>query len=189
MSGSPPSASTQRVFIALDPPLIVREELASWLRQARIDRHLRAVRPENMHLTLAFLGQRNEAEISMMATILNEFADEAPALGTGAPVWLPPRHPRALAVEIHSRDSTLAGVQSGIASSLTGALGWKEPRAFRPHITVARLRRDFRPRQQMLMPTPQLEFRAESLSIYRSHLLPGGAEYERLHSWLLPAED
>lgn len=185
MPSSHPAGTTQRVFVALDPPLTVRDELGAWLRQAQVGRHLRPVMPENMHLTLAFLGQRDEAEISLIATVLNEFADLAPHLAIGAPVWLPRRHPRAFAVEVRALDASLATVQSGIASSLGGALGWQEPRAFRPHITLARLPRDFRPGAEPLAPTPPLEFKAETLAIYRSRLLPEGAEYEPLHSWPL----
>lgn len=139
-----------------------------------------------MHLTLAFLGEQGDAQVSLVAAILGEFVDSAPTLAIGAPIWLPRRNPRALAVEVRELDSELSKMQDGIASSLTGALGWQETHSFRPHITVARLPRSFRPRREPPPPTPPLEFRAESLAIYRSHLLPEGAEYEVLHSWTLP---
>lgn len=186
MAGSPPTA-TQRVFVALDPPLSVRQELAAWLRLAQVGRNLRPIEPGNMHLTLIFLGQRGEAEISLIASVLDEFADQAPALAIGAPVWLPRRNPRAFAVEVRPLDAALARVQSGIVSSLGGVLDLREPRSFHPHITVARLPRTFRARREPPPPTPQLEFEAESLSIYRSHLRPEGAEYEAIRSWELPA--
>lgn len=165
----------------------MREELAAWLRQAELGRHLRPVMPANMHLTLAFLGERGEGEISLLASVLTEFTDAAPSLGIGAPVWLPRRNPRAFAVEVRALDESLTDLQSGIASSLRAVLDWREPRAFRPHITVARLPRSFRPRRQPPPPTPPLEFRAETLTLYRSHLLPEGAQYEAIHSWPLGA--
>lgn len=183
MSTSRQSGAVYRSFIALDPPLSVSEELVAWLRQARPGKHLRPVKAENLHLTLAFLGERSEGELALAGTILGEFADEAPRLATGAPLWLPPRRPRVLATEIRSLDGILEPLQDGIASSLAGALGWSEPRAFRPHITLARMSRDFRPPREPLPPTPPLEFTAESLVLYRSHLHPEGAEYETIRSW------
>jgi 2'-5' RNA ligase len=181
----PNPGGMQRAFIALDPPAEVRGELTAWLRQARPGKGLRPVKPENLHLTLAFLGDRSEGELALVANILNEFADEAPRLAIGAPLWLPPRRPRVLAVEIRSLDGLLAPLQSGIARSLAGALGWHEPRSFRPHITVARMGRDFRLPRQPLPPTPSLEFSAERLVLYRSHLLPEGAQYEPIQAWPL----
>lgn len=179
------SRGSTRAFIALDPPAAVREELAAWFRQTRVGPRLRPVKPDYMHLTLAFLGNREEGELSLIGSILDEFADSAPVLALGAPAWLPPRHPRTLVVEVRGLDAALTELQSGIAGSLAGALGWREPRAFRPHITVARLPRDFRPRPEALPPTPQIEFPAESLTLYRSHLLPEGAEYESIQRWQL----
>lgn len=183
VSTSRHSSGTHRAFIALDPPLPVRNDLAAWLREARAGKHLRPVKPENLHLTLAFLGEWSEGELALVGTILNEFADQAPRLAVGAPLWLPPRRPRVLAVEIRSLDGVLEPLQDGIASSLAGALGWSEPRAFRPHITVARMGRDFRPPREPLPPTPPLEFAAERLVLYRSELHPEGAEYKAIQRW------
>lgn len=188
MTRSRPSGTTQRVFLALDPPLLVREELFAWLRQARVGRQLRPVKPENMHMTLAFLGERSEGEISEAAAIVSGFVDQAPELAIGAPVWLPQRRPRAFAVEVRGLDSRLTDLQSGLQSSLEAVLGSLQRRTFRPHITVARIPRDFRPRREPPPPTPPLEFRGESLSLYRSHLLPEGAEYEALYTWPLASE-
>ena len=177
--------ATQRTFIALDADLSVREELGAWLRGAQAGRQLRAVRPANMHLTLAFLGERDDAEISLVAGILATHADLAPRLAVGAPVWLPARRPRVLAVEIRPLDERLIELQGRIADSLGRTLDWKRPRSFRPHITVARIGRAGSPRLEPLPPTPQLEFTAGSLTLYRSFLLPEGAEYRALNSWSL----
>lgn len=174
-----------RAFVALDPPLGVRQELAAWLRGTQIGRQPRPVSVANMHLTLAFLGSRDVGELSLIASILDEHADVAPTIATGAPLWLPPRRPRTLTVEIREVDSDLTDLQSSIATSLAAALNWQEPRGFRPHITVARLPRDFRPPGKPLPPTPPLEFTVESLTLYRSILLPEGAEYEAIQSWSL----
>lgn len=176
-------ALRHRTFIALDIDLSVREEMAAWLRAARAGRHLRAVRPRNMHLTLAFLGERDGLELAQVSEILDGVDSPAPRLAIGAPLWLPPRRPRVLAVEVHDVDQTLARLQEGIARALSKSLDWRSQGSFRPHITLARISRTSRPNREALPPTPQLEFTAESLSLYRSELRPEGAEYEALRSW------
>jgi RNA 2',3'-cyclic 3'-phosphodiesterase len=117
----------------------------------------------------------------------------------GAPLWLPPRRPHALAVEIHDRDGELARVHERVSGALAGASAWRpERRRFRPHITLARVRgrvggsraagartpaRAESPRRELSLPaTPRLSFTPEAIVLYRSWLAPEGASYEALAS-------
>lgn len=181
--------SSHRSFIALDLPRVVRDELAAWLRRAQAGRELRAVKPRNMHLTLAFLGERDGYELDEVAGILDELVEAALRLAIGAPIWLPRRNPRALAVEVHEStegdSGSLTQLQADLARSLTQHLDWRPPGTFRPHITLARLSRSSRPQFKPLPPTPQLVFVGESVSLYRSELRREGAEYEALRTWRL----
>src|SRR5919206_324390 len=103
--------------------------------------------------------------------------------GGGAPLWLPPRRPRALAVEVHDRDGGLARVHGALREALGRAIGWEaERRRFRAHVTVARVRggrrargRDTGPGAEPLPATPQLSFMAEAAVLYRSRLSRAGA--------------
>ena len=52
-----------RLFVALDFPEEMREGVEAWGREALVDPALRLVRPESLHVTLAFLGNRPEGEI------------------------------------------------------------------------------------------------------------------------------
>jgi 2'-5' RNA ligase len=53
------TADTQRLFFALWPPAGLQTKLAAWARHAA--RRGRAMRSENLHLTLAFLGATDAA--------------------------------------------------------------------------------------------------------------------------------
>lgn len=102
------------------------------------------------------------------------------ALGIGAPVWLPPRRPRALAVEIRDDAGGLNALHDELRGRLAEAIAWEpERRRFRPHITVARLR-SWAPPPAFADPSPPLVFEPASLTLYRSHLEPDGARYEGL---------
>lgn len=189
--------------MAVDPPLEVREQLVEWARGVAVAAReagsargsLRLLDAESLHLTLCFLGSRPVGEIDALVAALAADVEHACELSVGAPLWLPPRRPHALAVEIHDRDGELARVQERVSGALVAACGWRpERRRFRPHITLARVRgrvgrarpatgRTGRPRRELSLPaTPRLSFTPEAIVLYRSWLAPEGATYEALAS-------
>jgi 2'-5' RNA ligase len=198
--------ATARLFVAVDPPLEVRERLVEWARAVAVAAReagstrgsLRLLDTESLHLTLCFLGSRPVGEVEVLAAALAAEAEHACELSVGAPLWLPPRRPHALAVEVHDRDGELTRVQERVSSALVGASAWRpERRRFRPHITLARVRGSVgggrraatrsagagveRPgRELSLPPTPRLSFTPEAIVLYRSWLAPAGATYEAL---------
>ncbi|WP_210492113.1 RNA 2',3'-cyclic phosphodiesterase [Patulibacter sp. SYSU D01012] len=174
-----PGPSGPRLFVALDPPDDVRGALAAWGRaQRRAVPGLRLVPPEHLHVTLAFLGPRDPGEVAPIAGAVVGAAETHGALGLalGAPLWLPPRRPRVLAVELHDERGDLRALQA-VADALGAAVGWSADRGFRPHVTVARLRPDAAPRDRALDPTPQVAFDGAAVTLYRSFLEPAGARY------------
>jgi 2'-5' RNA ligase len=176
------SPAHARLFAALDLPEAARQELAGWGRRARRgNASVRLVDPEMLHLTLCFLGRRPLAELPALAQALADAAQPVGELELGAPLWLPPRRPRVLAVEVHDGLGQLADLQGDVARMLSATSGWEpEKRRFRPHVTVARMREGTAPRERALEPTPMLGFAGEALTLYRSRLAPSGATYEPL---------
>jgi 2'-5' RNA ligase len=169
-----------RLFVALDPPAAVRHRLAGWLREQRAA--LPGVRPvaeEHLHVTLAFLGERPPSEVEPVAAAVAAAASTGAAadLGVGAPLWLPPRRPRVLTVEVHDDRGDLRALQADVASALEAAVGWREDRAFRPHLTLGRLRPDALRERPAPAATPALRFDGEAVTLYRSLLEPTGARY------------
>ncbi len=198
-----------RLFIAVDPPSAVCEELVAWARAALRGLGVRAagepsarvLDPELLHITLCFLGERPLAELDAIAQALASCTAGLGELSLGAPLWLPPRNPRALAVEIH--DDAHCGLEAlhrTLLLALAESCGFREQdsRRFRAHVTVARLRGGGRrPRRpgpgggeggevsrwwagQELPATPALSFVPAALALYRSWLSPAGASYEAL---------
>jgi 2'-5' RNA ligase len=184
--------ATARLFVAVDPPAFACEQLAEWARgvagalraggSARGS--LRLLDPESLHLTLCFLGSRPVGEIEPLGAALVSCAEHVCELSVGAPLWLPPRRPNALAVEVHDRDGELQHIQERVCESLCAASAWRpERRRFRPHITLARMRGGERvARHRELPATPWLSFSPEAIVLYRSWLTPAGARYEALAS-------
>ncbi|HEX3392565.1 MAG TPA: RNA 2',3'-cyclic phosphodiesterase [Solirubrobacteraceae bacterium] len=211
MSRRAPSA---RLFIAVDPPKQVAVQLTAWTRStardmrshARGSQHaLRVLDPELLHVTLCFLGNRPVEEIPALTDRLAECERPPVQLSVGAPLWLPPRRPRALAVELYDEGNALARIQAQATAMLEPADGETperpragasaKPRRFRPHITVARMRSGVGSRRSRgpsgergepaLPPTPALSFAPAELVLYRSWLSPEGASYEPLSAFPL----
>jgi 2'-5' RNA ligase len=188
--------ATARLFVAVDPSTAVREELVEWARGVAAGARtagssrgwLRLLDADSLHLTLCFLGSRPVGEIEALSAALAARAEPAVELSLGAPLWLPPRRPHALAVEVVDRMGELARLQASVSGTLAGVSAWTpERRRFRPHITLARVRGGGRSRssarptrEQPLPATPRLDFTAEAIVLYRSWLASDGATYEAL---------
>jgi len=175
-----------RLFVAAELPDEVRDELAHWTRGA-VGRGelLRRLDPGSLHLTLCFLGEQPPASVGLAARALagcTELVAAAVDLHLGAPVWLPPRRPRVLAVEVGDPAGALRALRDALVTELADVLGWDPGRErFRPHVTVARMRPGSQ-RARELQPTPALRFEAVAATLFRSTLDPGGARYEALAS-------
>ena len=190
-----------RLFVAVDLPAAVCEQLAAWAREAAAGLELgsasfplRLLGRDVLHLTLCFLGSRPVEEITTIGSALNACAAHGGELSVGSPLWLPPARPRSLAVAIHDDDGALASLHAAVTDAVSETITWKpERRRFRAHVTLARTRG--RPREGSALPgassalpvTPQLRFTARSLVLYRSWLAPQGASYEALASCDLSA--
>ena len=179
-----PGSPRARLFLALDPPEAARTELAAWRDRLCADRDdLRPVAPGALHLTLVFLGYRPEKEIEAIAAAAFE------PLRLLAPVELrpagvrplPPRRPRLFALDLEDPGGHCAALQAAAEKALAAARFHRpEKRAFWPHITLARVKRDRRAGPLEPSEGPPGPFHAADVVLYRSHLSPRGARYEPL---------
>ena len=172
-----------RLFAALELPATVRADLASFGREAAShDGALRAVREDALHLTLAFLGHRALDDIDPAREVIRGVHSPAPRLTLSEPLWLAPRRPHVLTLALEEAGGVLAALQAQVVARLADALAWEpEKRAFRPHVTVARVRRGWRPRVGDPPDAPRATFVAEGVVLFRSHLGGGGpSRYEAL---------
>jgi RNA 2',3'-cyclic 3'-phosphodiesterase len=191
------AGATARLFVAAQLPSAVCERLVEWARAVAAGAGettgsragLRVLEPSSLHLTLCFLGARPVGEIDALGACVSALRERGGELELGAPVWLPPRRPNALAVEVRDPDGWLTALQRHVAQALSEAVAWEpERRRFRAHVTVARVRGAGRRRGReehgtaQLPPTPRLSFAPEAVVLYRSWLAREGASYEALAS-------
>lgn len=172
-----------RLFVALDLPADVRAGLARWAREEVGDNDgLRLVREESLHATLVFIGERDDpsAIAAALAPAL-EAPVPAPPLHLDGVLWLAPRRPHVLTVALADPTGGLARIQAAVSGALVRDAGLDaEARRFTPHVTVARVRGRMRPFE--VVAPPSVEFRPGSVTLYRSRLGRGPAQYEPVSS-------
>jgi 2'-5' RNA ligase len=172
-----------RLFAALELPADVRAQLAEFGGAAAgRDQALRPVARDALHLTLAFLGHRALDEVDPAREAVRALAGApAPVLALGGALWLAPRRPHVLTIALEDAGGALGALHAGVVAQLSAALPWEpEARPFHPHVTVARVRRDGRPRMRELPEAPRARFTPEAVVLFRSHLGGGPVRYEPL---------
>jgi 2'-5' RNA ligase len=182
---------TLRIFVAIEPPAEVRERLVAIQRELRTRAgraagDARWAPPENLHLTLQFLGAVAEEAVDAVRAAVAAAATAAPKLSLaveGAGAFPSPRRPRILWAGLGGDVAPLAALVADLGARLA-PLGFPpESRPFHAHLTLARAR-DPRGAPRLaaalgpLAPAPPATFTAEELVLVRSHLSPQGSRYE-----------
>ena len=180
--------SSARLFVALELPARARAALARWGHAAcAADRALRAVGEEALHVTVHFLGERPEGDIAALRSVIAGAPARAIPLAAAGALWLSPRRPHVLTLALVDTTEALAALHGALGPALEAATpGWhREARPLRPHITVARVRRGTRPRQEAVPRPPELSCAASAVVLLQSRLRPAGAVYEPLERLVL----
>jgi 2'-5' RNA ligase len=186
-----------RLFVALElPPEACRAagEVARELKATGAD--VKWVRPESLHLTLKFLGEVDPARLPEVKEALRRACAGAPALElglAGAGAFPGPQRPQVVWLGLEGQTREL-GELAGRVEEALAELGFPpEKRAFKPHLTLGRLRR--KKRGAKAPPAAPLGralaglagwrgpgFTGGRVSLMQSTLTPSGAVYEPLET-------
>ena len=165
-----------RLFVAIPLPETVRDRLAGLAGGVR---GARWNPPENMHLTLRFIGEVVEPDFADIAGLLSTI--EAPAFPLrlqGVGQFGDRRRVRVLWAGV-ARSAALHALRDRIENLLQRTGIAPEGRRYNPHVTLARLKGTAPARVGPFLAahggfeTP--EFRAERFILYSSHLGQAGA--------------
>jgi 2'-5' RNA ligase len=166
-------------------------DLQADLKRERAARVVRWVDPENIHLTVKFLG---EVDSSMMTAL--EGAVKDACSGTvpfalklaGAGAFPNSQRPNVIWVGLAGAVDQVSTLAKKIDDACA-ALGFpREERAFSPHLTLGRVKRDALPgdRQTLgaLIARAQVgdadDLRVDKVSLMKSELRPAGSVYTRM---------
>jgi 2'-5' RNA ligase len=181
-----------RLFVAITPPVVALDELDAAVAPLRLDwPELRWTKPESWHITLAFLGEVEEAAADRLAPQLASAAARHAGLGlstAGGGAFPSVRRASVLWTGIQGDREALRDVAASVSASArqAGAPSPEEGRRFRPHITLARVREpgDLGPVIARLKDYVGAPWQADAIHLIRSHVGPQ-PWYESLGSWPL----
>jgi 2'-5' RNA ligase len=141
-------SSLVRCFVALPLPetiSVALHDLQQRLQRELDSRALRWVKPEQIHLTLLFLGDVLLTRIDEVQAALKRACEGAGAIdlevaGTGC--FPNARKPKVLWAGVEGEVRQLQALQSRIAQELEPFVERPDSKAFRPHLTLARIKWD-----------------------------------------------
>ncbi|HEY8532129.1 MAG TPA: RNA 2',3'-cyclic phosphodiesterase [Limnochorda sp.] len=142
-SRSPAAGQALRVFVAVPLTEALRAALGQVRGRFAGEPAVRWVAPENLHITLRFLGAVPEARLDDVAAAVEEASRQVGPflLELGSCGRFPPRGAaRVLWVGITAGGSELSTLAELLEDALARRGFPREARAFRAHVTVARIR-------------------------------------------------
>jgi 2'-5' RNA ligase len=193
-----------RLFVALDIDDNIRGRIARFLDGVReFAPDARWARPESLHVTLKFIGEKSEDDAEKIKRGLKTIAADTFEMNFRGCGFFPGvRAPRVFWVGIQT-GSYLSSLAAMVDERLASLDIPKEERAFNPHLTLARgaggsgsprkqkddgPNRKFQHLQEKLSALPAPEFgtmTAHEFFLYESRLSSAGARYTKLSQFAL----
>ena len=188
-----------RLFVALDIDDNIRGRLSRFVEGVRgFSPEARWVWPESLHVTLKFIGEKNEAEAERIKQTLQTIVADGFEMNFCGYGFFPgARAARVFWVGIEAGDR-LTSLAATVDKTLAQLDIPKEEHAFNPHLTLARCgsgsgaphkqkgdhpNRGFEKLQEKLAALPSPEFgtmAAREFFLYQSKLSPKGSTYTKL---------
>jgi 2'-5' RNA ligase len=185
-----------RLFVALEIPSAVREKLAALIAALRtVSPQTRWVRPDNLHVTLKFIGEVPETKLAAIRSALAGVRSDQPAALDlrGLGFFPNEKHPRVFWAGIVASPN-LKTLAADIEQAMEKLGIPREQRPFSPHLTLARFERPRLP--EKLRTTIQAvatrdfgSLRARQFQLIESKLKSSGAEYTTLESFAFVAAE
>jgi|ERR1700683_2378870 len=193
-----------RLFVALDIDENIRAGIARFLEGVRgFAPDARWVRPESLHVTLKFIGEKTEEEVEKIKGALETIEAGALEMSIRGYGFFPgARAPRVFWVGIEG-GAELTSLAAAVDETLVRLDIPKEEHAFNAHLTLARgagrsrsprrgkvddPNRSFQRLQEKLAVLPAPEFgtiTSREFFLYRSQLSASGSKYTKLARFAL----
>lgn len=177
-----------RAFVAVFPPPEVQEALAGAAHRLPVVGKARLTPPANVHLTLKFLGDVPEDDLSRVAEALESLRErhepfEASISGFGA--FPSPKKARILWAGIGQGSDRLRALARDVDESLEPLGFERENRPYFPHLTLGRARGRPVVLETVETPSPVPGFPVRRVDLVQSVLGEGGAAYSTLAAYPL----
>lgn len=179
-----------RIFVAIEISEDAKSVIAGLQNKLRdADADASWTRPENIHLTLKFLGEVSESLIAEVAKVCLKCAADFHYLDftlSGVGAFPDPRQPRILWVGLRGDLGPLVQLQKELDEGLS-RIGFEPDRKpFSAHLTMGRVKSRRNSRALMAAANDYqlapIAFSVSEIVLMRSQLHPAGSRYTRLAS-------
>ena len=176
-----------RTFVAIELPPEIRDQLhehAARIREAVPESSASWSRPENVHLTLKFFGNIPTKNLPVISGAASRVTKDNPWFqikigGTG--VFPKASRAQVLWIGVDDSSSRLSALQQRLEEEFASEGFAKEDRAYRPHLTIARIRKPEGARRlaetHLHTSFKQIQITVKELVVFRSELSPKGSRY------------
>ncbi|MBI3822793.1 MAG: RNA 2',3'-cyclic phosphodiesterase [Planctomycetes bacterium] len=136
-----------RTFLGIDVGEAIRDRLVSLQQElTAVAEDVKWVEPENLHITLLFLGEVAQRETLDICRAAQKAVAKMPAFSIsveGAGCFPNPRRPRTLWVGVGEGADEVGAVHDAIEAPLLDMGSYRrETRAYVPHVTLGRVKGD-----------------------------------------------
>ncbi|MEA2038786.1 MAG: RNA 2',3'-cyclic phosphodiesterase [Thermodesulfobacteriota bacterium] len=184
-----------RSFLAFELPPEIRAvifHVSHEIKKSLSD--LRCVKPENIHLTMVFMGNVHYEDLDQINKAVSSVCRRYGPFNIsikGAGVFGGRRSPRVLWVGLNGDLERMSYFRDALQKHLKPFGIRQEKRRFSPHLTLGRFRKGDRPEghldtilsRYLKLDSPVCPL--GELIQFKSDLRPGGAVYTRLNTWPL----
>jgi len=183
-------AAKVRAFIAIDVPIELKQTISRIQRDLASlrDGKVAWVKPDGVHLTLHFIGDVEKEKIPELVTCIKvavgknkDFTLQTTSQGAFPRMSQPKTY--WIGVEGGSR---LVELYQNISTALDNMGFAHESGKFHPHLTVGRVKElpsgSIMSSEFAAMTIPRFSWKAGTVKLMSSHLLPTGAEYDCIQS-------
>lgn len=176
-----------RTFCAIELPDSVRTQLqehARRVREAVPEANASWSKPENVHLTLKFLGNVSTNKLTNVSATASRIASEFSPFqirvgGTG--VFPKPSRAQVFWIRVYDLSGRLSELQGRLEDECAREGFAKEKRAYQPHLTIARIRNPEGARRlaetHLQTNFSFIDFTVTEFVLFRSQLSPKGSIY------------
>lgn len=174
-----------RLFIAIPVGDKIKETVSQWMIKTNLPG--KKVSIDNLHFTLAFLGERSEDEILIISNNLKEVLKSTSAFHIeleGVDAFPKKENPRIVFIKVKEGKNELCSLANKIDDILPA---YTRDHPFKPHLTVARLKENAFIDKRRVEEIIRLDgnysfsrFKAEEVILFSSNLRAEGPYYTPL---------
>lgn len=181
-----------RTFIALEPVQNQKKLMMAYLEKGKTlySKGITWSKPENLHLTVQFIGDTKEEDLDHICQFLNDQTQDLSVIKLSdlQVEWFPAENSRTVWLQYEKADRQLYQLHKSLKEYLANAGYQTDNRKLLCHITLGRVKEWFSGekkiwQREMLIPAETILL--DRLVFYQSRLTPNGPVYTKINEYRL----